>query len=134
MAVASKPEVQGEYVGPLVGFACVEADGLEETEEVEAERAAAAAGEVTLSESSRRAYEGLPGVVRASKMLLPPQGQRAQWANLVMLAVSLEFPVGSEEQEAMDYTWERSEAGSEWEAEVEEIVQVVGADWRWLVG
>jgi hypothetical protein len=103
VAVASKPEVQGQYVGPLVGLTCVEADGLEETEEVEAEEAVAAARQATLSESSRRAYEGLPGVVRASKMLLPPQGQRAQWANLVLLAVSLELPVGSEEQEATDY-------------------------------
>ena len=71
MAVASKPEVGGEYVGLLGGLACVEADGFEETEEVAAERLAAA---VTPSESSTRAYEGLPGVARVSKMLLPLQG------------------------------------------------------------
>jgi hypothetical protein len=35
-------------------------------------------------------------------MLLPLQAQRAQWANLVLLAVSLEFPVESEEQGVMD--------------------------------
>ena len=103
VAVASKSEVQGENVGPLVDLACVEADGLEETEEVvEAKRAATAVGEATPSESSRRAYEGPPGVVQVSKMLLPLQAQRAQWANLVLLAVSLEFLVESEEQEAMD--------------------------------
>lgn len=83
MAVASSLEVH-ECVELLVGLACVEADDLEETEQVESERAAAA-GEATPSESSRQAYEGLPGVVRASKMLLPPQGQRAQWANLILL-------------------------------------------------
>ena len=115
MAVASNLEVQ-ECVELLVGLACVEAGGLEETEEVESERAAAA-GKATPSESLRQAYEELPGVVRASKMLLPPQGQRAQWANLIRLGVSLEFPGGSEEQEAMDCTWEHSEAGSEWEEE-----------------
>lgn len=61
VAVASKPEVQEEHAGPLVGLACVEVDGLEETEEVvEAKRAVTAVGEATPSESSKRAYEGLP--------------------------------------------------------------------------
>ena len=43
MVVASKPGAQGDYVGLLACLVCVEADGLEETEEVEKEQAAAAA-------------------------------------------------------------------------------------------
>ena len=99
MAVASKTEVQGVCVGLVVGLVRVQAGGFEGIEEVEAEKEAAAAGEAALFELSRRAYEGLPEVARRSKTLLPQQGQRVQWANPVLLGVSLGEPPGVASEE-----------------------------------
>jgi len=52
VVVASKPEVQGVYVGLMVGLVCVEAGDFEGIE-VEAEKEVIVAGEATLFELSR---------------------------------------------------------------------------------